>query len=518
MTLPLLRSPSGGVDGSLRVRQAWVFLLRFSVLAGIFLTQSAQVPVYEIYVSDFGAKCDGATDDTAAFDAAHAALPVGAPGDVAPGGGTIVLPRGVCLVNNWTITKSAVVVRGMGHGWNFNNLSPAATVLKAAPGASTVVTIATIRTYRVVLRDLTVNGAKTASVGVATIGTGWRLERVGLVSATTRQLDNKVEAQNADSNDSGGIFDSLVVGNIRLASASIRVERTYFNGNYKPGVSGVPTAINVEGVSPSVGTSSVAIVNNTFDSYGTPVIDIGAVQTVRAVTVSGNFFSNVRSTGSGNIITLGYSNGIDSAAIVGNYFSGEIPGFTISRAIYARLVTGLTIKSNYFGGNYKEGTGAPILLSGPWGDHVIEGNTGGSVEWNGYKSETFVSSHWLNPYVSYNPIGTILLKGIRLQTTTAMPTVMYEIPLVVTESALIRARVFGKSGGSIYSFVRTVSARNSGGGATIPQGALLEDYTYTDNAAASCKFVAFGDNVQMVIGGIAATSISWWADLEIIRQ
>src|SRR5438093_2025117 len=100
---------------SLKLRQVRTLLVRLSVLVGIFLTQTAQVPVHEIFVTDFGAKCDGVTDDTAAFDAAHAALPVGAPGDVAPGGGTIVLPRGGCLVNNWTVTKSALVVSGMGH-------------------------------------------------------------------------------------------------------------------------------------------------------------------------------------------------------------------------------------------------------------------------------------------------------------------------------------------------------------------------------------------------------------------
>jgi hypothetical protein len=474
--------------------------------------------VHEIFVTQYGASCDGVTDDTAAFNAAHAALPDGAAGDLTPGGGTIVLPRGVCLVNNWVISKSSVVVKGMGHGWDFDHhANTPATVLKAGNTATTVMTIASVGTFRTVLKDLTINGGGTADVGVATIGTGWRLERVGLVGAKVRQLDNKVGGSNADSTDSGGIFDSLIAGNIRLASASIRVERTYFNGGFKDG-KGVPTAIDIEGISPTLGTTSVTIANNTFDSYGTPVIDVGAVQVVRAITIAGNLLSNVRGAG-GSLIKLGHNNGVDTATIGGNFFSGQVAGFTVGRAIEARLVWGLTIRSNYFGGVYSGGTGAPILLDGPWGDHVIEGNTGGDVEWNGYRSQAFVSVHSLNPSVSYNPIGTVMVKGIRIRTTTALASVIYEVPLAPTEAVQIRARVIATGpSGSSFSFIRTVMAKNPGSGATIPPGAVSLDYTYKDDAAADCTFATFGNAVQLVVTGVTATALNWRADIEILRQ
>jgi hypothetical protein len=473
---------------------------------------AAETPIYEVLVTDYGAKCDGVTDDTAAFNAALAALPTGAQNDLVAGGGTIVVPRGICIVNNWTISKSAVVVRGMGHGWDFNNHAPPASVLKGVSGAPAVVTIPEVGIFRVVLRDLTIHGGG-LPVGVATVGTGWRMERVGLVGAT-RQLDNRSGAINADSTDSGGIFDSLVAGNIRLASASIRVERTYFNG-----LGRIRSAINVEGISPTIGTTSVVIANNTFDSYGGPILDIGVVQTVRAITISGNFFSNVRSTGS-NIITLGYNHGVDGASITGNYFSGAdyALGFRVDRAIAATMVSGLTIKSNYFGGRYSGGTGAPILLEAPSGDTVVEANSGGSVEWNGYRSEAVTSTHRVKANVSYNSIGTSIIKGVTLQTSTGTRAIMYEVPIAPTEAVQVRARVVGKADRGMYSFIRTVSARNNGAGATVAGGALVEEYTYKDNPAADCTFVVFGDQLQMVVAGAANTNVAWWADLEIIRQ
>ncbi len=77
-------------------------------------TDTAWAAPEEFYVQDYGAVCDGATDDISAVNAAVTAL-------IAAGGGCLNFPPGTCLMSTaLTITKSAnnqsVMVRGYGAG------------------------------------------------------------------------------------------------------------------------------------------------------------------------------------------------------------------------------------------------------------------------------------------------------------------------------------------------------------------------------------------------------------------
>ena len=75
-------------------------------------------------VRDFGAKCDGINDDTAAIQTAAKALPVS--------GGDLVFPNGVCLVSNTTFLKSNTHV--VGRGATLSNM-PAPAWLHGIGGA-----------------------------------------------------------------------------------------------------------------------------------------------------------------------------------------------------------------------------------------------------------------------------------------------------------------------------------------------------------------------------------------------
>ena len=79
--------------------------------------------VYYINVKDYGAKGDGSTDDTAAFQAATAALE-------ATGGGMLFIPRGTYVISS--TLQSTKPIRYMGEGWGYGSggfAAMAATVI-----------------------------------------------------------------------------------------------------------------------------------------------------------------------------------------------------------------------------------------------------------------------------------------------------------------------------------------------------------------------------------------------------
>jgi hypothetical protein len=74
----------------------------------------------QVNVKDFGAKCDGSTDDSAAFQNAHNAIPYG----------TIIIPIGTCVINtNLNVTRDNIKWRGTGQGSTRLQMGPAVTKL-----------------------------------------------------------------------------------------------------------------------------------------------------------------------------------------------------------------------------------------------------------------------------------------------------------------------------------------------------------------------------------------------------
>jgi hypothetical protein len=74
-----------------------------------------------VNVADFGAKCDGATDDSGAFRAAQESLPTG---------GTVTIPAGICQIDrNINVTTDNLKIRGSGQGASYLRMGPAVTRL-----------------------------------------------------------------------------------------------------------------------------------------------------------------------------------------------------------------------------------------------------------------------------------------------------------------------------------------------------------------------------------------------------
>lgn len=129
-----------------------------STTAGVWSWATCGAVEYD--VRTYGAVCDGVTDDTAAFDAAIAA--------VGSNRGVIVVPNGVCIVTTVDFTSSIQGVRGQGIY---------ASVVKSATDAP-VFNIPTVsgsaEFYYMEFRDLTIegDGSSTSQVGISATGTG----------------------------------------------------------------------------------------------------------------------------------------------------------------------------------------------------------------------------------------------------------------------------------------------------------------------------------------------------------
>jgi parallel beta-helix repeat protein len=105
-----------------------------------------------VNVKDFGAMCDGVTDDSAAFQAAH---------DSATYGLTINIPPGTCFINkSINVTKHNIKWQGSGQGTTYIIMGPQAMMLfNVTNGTPTQV-------FAPEFRDFVVDGSRSAA-GVA---------------------------------------------------------------------------------------------------------------------------------------------------------------------------------------------------------------------------------------------------------------------------------------------------------------------------------------------------------------
>ena len=443
---------------------------------------------------DFGAKCDGVTDDSRAFAAAHTALPAT--------GGTILLPSGRCLVKNWTISKSGVIIQGVGSGYIDHE---GATILQAPNGVrghDGVIKISGINTYAVTIRDVEIyglapNGADRVGVTVAANGTRLRLERVLIHGGAIRSFDSRVDGAVADSQDSGGIFWSAIDGAVRIAASSFRVEGNYFNS----------CQLHIEGTAARTGTQGVTIANNTFDSCPAPILAVGAVQVVRNLTIIGNRFSGAMSPAGKSVITLGEVHGVEGVAFIGNQIDGGIDG-NPARAIEIRNGNGIVIQGNYFGGAYTGGTGAPILLTTPEGNLQIDGNLGGDVEFEAFKSRSF-------SLVGAPSNGSFSAKGIILTTRDGRATTIYRFQPRNNTSIAFKAHVLGRMMDTVSLFESQAAFYKTMGGSLTQAGATSNVVAIKSDPRTSLIFnVSNGTTVDVIVTGVSGVTYEWLADME----
>lgn len=116
---------------------------------------------YSVSVRRFGAKGDGVTDDSAAFEATIASLP--------SKGGAINIPAGIYLLSRPIILTKRIVLSGEGMA-ETNSINGAATIKKSASMSTSIISI---QTHSCVIRDLTIIGASgNRGDGIEILGNG----------------------------------------------------------------------------------------------------------------------------------------------------------------------------------------------------------------------------------------------------------------------------------------------------------------------------------------------------------
>ena len=119
---------------------------------------------FAVDVRSYGAKCDGSTDDSAAFATAVSVIPAG-------GGGTITLPTNCAIATGFTITKPVELSSG----------APGFPVaqLRAGLSGNTVITVSGVGGVKLTNIELN-NNSMTSVTGVA------------LINATNTTLDGVI--------------------------------------------------------------------------------------------------------------------------------------------------------------------------------------------------------------------------------------------------------------------------------------------------------------------------------------
>jgi hypothetical protein len=319
---------------------------------------------------NFGAKCDGTTNDAAALNAASVALN-------SAGGGTIIIPSGVTCVIGSNVTVAATVALQFQTGGKLSvsnavTLTPNgpilasptpiftlvgsgvvvlttnyktpttypqwwgaacdgstddSTALQSAITASKSVTITANTTcnYATGLTlhdDLLISGGGSTSI-LQDTGVGIGLSASGNVNITIRDVAV------SSSTDASGITISN--------STAITVDNVYMDGSQ----SGHSTAgINIVGTGPA-NSAVIRVQNSRIQRSAGDGINISGNGAAAIVDITGNRIQ--ANVGYGLDMPIGMTTPSDSVNVVGNDIEGNTNG-----AIYADSVFAFTIKGNHF--------------------------------------------------------------------------------------------------------------------------------------------------------------------------
>jgi Pectate lyase superfamily protein len=351
---------------------------------GVATTVAAELSKF-IWVTDYGAVCNGSTDDTTAIQAAiNQAVTIG--------GGIVRLPVGSCASTGTLSITGTMTLQGSGR---------ASSALFGTGGvAQQQITIST--NAPVYLRDftLTTTSTKTGGWGIQVNGTGGSPENDEsefenlLINGQVTGLDfetaaywtvrdcifgpsvnpgNQVVIRNTTTPDAGNskFIHNFFVGGpsgmvdlIWQSSGGLRIIDNYFLGNGT-----ASTGIFINALSP-VSTGIIVINGNTFDGPTSSAITIttGAGSVLTNIPITGNTFDG--SPTNHISINQGTSSTLGGISITGNTLianSSSVVGISIptvgSVAITGNVIVGGTTAIN-LGSGVASGVVTSNLVSG----------------------------------------------------------------------------------------------------------------------------------------------------------
>lgn len=112
----------------------------------------------QVNVLDYGADATGATDSTAAIQAAIDAAIAGQ--------GEVYIPAGTYLTGRLTFSNNNITVRGEGSAYSYNSSAAPKTILKAKTGTTVVVDLVSNAPFGIYICDLEVDGNNISGVGI----------------------------------------------------------------------------------------------------------------------------------------------------------------------------------------------------------------------------------------------------------------------------------------------------------------------------------------------------------------
>jgi hypothetical protein len=137
------------------------------VTALVLYGQSSGTVVYQTSPIYIKAVCDGATDNLAAFNAAITALP--------SSGGTLIVPRGICVLSGSVTFGKTIDLIGQGDGFS---CATAGTCLKFAAGSSGLIISGGERSYVANMYIDSLSSALGTDDGIRVRSNSVRLERL----------------------------------------------------------------------------------------------------------------------------------------------------------------------------------------------------------------------------------------------------------------------------------------------------------------------------------------------------
>lgn len=374
----------------------------------------------EVYATDYGAKCDGSTDDTGplqsaltAASAAHASLSI---------------PAGTCILSNQLVVDGAngLAVRGQGRG---------TTTLRYADGLPGKGYILEFRASSfVVVEDLTLDGNRAAGTSAGAAGVGWfathgagpymdlavrrctiqNMSWDGIIVTGSGSSPAWVEMRGlvVEDNVFSNNYNSYDTSNPRMDVTIITGHDIIVRGNLfeegssPPATATISSAVRAEpDPGATVDVSRVTIANNTV--HGKPLVSVGGPSSLSYVTITGNVVDTSAAYPRLGAVVVGY--GASNVTVSGNSIVQRALAQDHAVMTVARNARNVTITGNVM-------TAAPYSTSGSIYGVADDSSAGGTelltitsnIIMAGIPSECTASG---DPYYRCTGAGTGTLPG-----------------------------------------------------------------------------------------------------------